>query len=152
MQRSEWTFYTAIEVTCNIFSLHAFCDLMNRPLEEIKWLDWKSRKLTGYLNKPPTYEDWKQNAQYALYLFVLLIKAFGWQAMYRFMREYEEDIAKNVTCLPKSDADKIDQWVVRFSRIVGKNLKAHFEKFGLPVTDAVDFLVGDLEPWFSNEF
>jgi len=111
MQRTEWTFAEAVEVTVNLFSMHAFYVLLDKNVTKQKWLLDKSKQFEKYFSEPggPTFNNWKTNLGMALV--------------------------------------KIDQWVLRYSKIVGKNIKPHFLMFGLPVTDKYDQILQDLEPW-----
>ena len=88
----------------------------------------------------------------ALVTFAQLIKHFGWQSMYKFMSDYEVDI-KNKRNLPKSNQAKIDQWILRYSRIVGRNIRPQFEMFGLPVPnkEKIDKELNGLELWCVEE-
>ena len=83
--------------------------------------------------------------------FAQLIKYFGWEPMYKFMADYENDIKNNSNNLPKNNQEKIDQWVIRYSHILQKNIKPHFEMWGLPVTDSVAIILQDLPEWSSKE-
>ena len=86
----------------------------------------------------------------ALMTFAQLIKHFGWDSIRQFMKEYEKDIERH-TNLPQSNQDKIDQWVIRYSKIVSRNIKPQFKMFGLPVSDHVDAQVSKYSSWFPQE-
>jgi hypothetical protein len=147
MQRGEWTFDGAGEVTVNIFSIHANEHVVGQPMNKLGWLRNQKSEFEKFFAKQPTYQDWQGNYGMALVTFAQLIRHFGWRSMYEFMREYEEDI-KARRSLPYTNQDKIDQWVVRYSRIVGRNIRPHFEMFGLPVTAGqVDEKLAGLEMW-----
>jgi hypothetical protein len=87
----------------------------------------------------------------ALMTFAQLIRHFGWDSMRTFMKNYEADIDKQDTSLPKNNQEKIDQWVIRFSKIVSRNIKPQFEMFGLPVSQHVDNDLSGLEKWCPLE-
>ena len=70
--------------------------------------------------------------------------------MRQFMKEYEKDIERNEN-LPNSNQEKIDQWVIRYSKIVYRNIKPQFLMFGLPVSDYVDQHVSKYETWCPDE-
>ncbi len=146
MQRSEWTFESAVEVTCNLFSVHACQFIVGLRLNQIKFLE--NVNLAGHLSKKTEWKDFK----YALVMFVVMIQNFGWESMYKFLKEYEEDIAAEKKGLPKTDVERVNQWVVRYSRIVARNVKQHFVRFGLIVSDWVDEELCELEDWHSSEF
>jgi hypothetical protein len=87
----------------------------------------------------------------ALCTFAQLIKHFGWDSMRTFMKNYEIDINRHDASLPKSNQDKIDQWVIRYSKIVSRNIKPQFEMFGLPVSEHVDTTLRGLVKWCPFE-
>ena len=148
MQRDEWTFDGSTEVTVNLFSMHAMMRLLNLDLTEIKWLRDQASSFDDYFRSPPDYLDWQNNFGLALVTFAQLIKHFGWQPMYTFMKNYEIDIGNaEAAALPVTNQDKIDQWVLRYSQIINLNIKSQFEMFGLPVSDAVDAKLSNLKPW-----
>jgi hypothetical protein len=147
LQRSEWTFDEAVEVTVNIFSLHAGHFVLKKNILEQKWPRGHIGSFKTFFGKKPSFDEWSRDLGMALMTFIQLIKHFGWQSMYRFMAEYEQDIKNNSLDLPKTNQQKIDQWVLRYSRIVGKNIKPQFEMFGIPVSLECDLLLDDLELW-----
>ncbi|KAI8479632.1 hypothetical protein Bbelb_426500 [Branchiostoma belcheri] len=63
----------------------------------------------------------------------------------KVFRQYERD--ENP---PSDNQDKIDRWVVRFSKTVQQNLVPLFEFWSLPVTDSAKKEVSEL-PWFLPE-
>ena len=150
MQRGEWTFDGSTEVTVNIFSLHVFHDLLNREVNQVAWLLGAKSAMERYFsNDNPTYTDWQNDVGVALATFAQLIKHFGWESMYQFMSQYENDIKINNN-IPKNNQEKIDQWVIRYSKIVGKNIKEQFKMFGLPVSQNVDDQIINLEIWLPE--
>ena len=77
-----------------------------------------------------------------------LQEAFGWDAFKRVFAEYR-DLPKDA--LPKSDADKRDQWMVRFSRAVGKNLGPFFQYWGVPTSEAARRSIAELPTWMPAQ-
>ena len=144
LQRSEWTFDGCGEVTVNIFSMHAYQFVCKIELLNQNWPREQMKDFKAYFSKQPTYEDWKNNVGMALMTFAQLIKHFGWETMHKFMLSYEEDRKSNPHLLPGSNQDKIDQWVIRYSKIVSRNIKPQFKMFGLPVSSNVDQHVSHL--------
>ena len=136
MQREEWTFEGSLEVTVNIFTLNAYRVLFGE--DKFKQFSLPAQKLS--------YNDWKNNNYMALATFALLIEHFGWTPMYTFMKEYEDDL-RNRNNLPQTNQEKIDQWVLRYSKIIKRNIKPHFEMFGLPVSTKLNHELSTYEPW-----
>ena len=48
---------------------------------------------------------------------------------------------------PKTDDEKRDQWIVRFSRTVGKNLGPFFEYWGIPTSESARHSIENLPVW-----
>ena len=48
---------------------------------------------------------------------------------------------------PKSEQEKRDQWMTRFSRAVGKDLGPFFERWGVPVSAEARATLSDLPKW-----
>ncbi len=86
----------------------------------------------------------------ALGTFIQLVRHFGWNSMYKILADYEQDIKNNIN-LPQNNQEKIDQSVIRYSKIASRNIKPQFEMFGLPVSADVDLLVENLEPFLPIE-
>ena len=53
---------------------------------------------------------------------------------------------------PKSDAEKRDQWLVRFSRAVGRNLGPFFQAWGVPTSEKARVSIADLPAWMPDNF
>ncbi len=105
----------------------------------------------GYFNKSPTYNDWKKRFDIGLLTFMQLVKHFGWNSMKSFFSGYEYDILNRRDRLPKSNQEKIDQWVLRYSRIVNRNIRPQFLMWGLPVSESVDDQLAGLEKFLPDE-
>ena len=53
---------------------------------------------------------------------------------------------------PKSDDEKRDQWLVRFSQQVGRNLGPFFEAWGVPTSPSARALIANLPMWLPPGF
>jgi hypothetical protein len=51
---------------------------------------------------------------------------------------------------PATDQERVDQWVLRFSQKVGKNLGPFFTSWGLPVSAAILTQIAALPAWTQN--
>ena len=138
MQRDEWTFDGSVEITVNLFSMHTFYTMLGQNVTEIEWLRGQEQQITEYFDSTQSYDLWKKRCGVGLYTFALLIKHFGWEALYTFLKNYEDDIVNGASTLPKDNQEKIDQWVIRYSNIINYNIKNYFSMFGLPVSDNID--------------
>ncbi|NNE98664.1 MAG: hypothetical protein HKN25_06555 [Pyrinomonadaceae bacterium] len=136
-QHSDWTFNGTIEVTCNLFTLYvrekatntsprkAFMDLGKRPAPEVYFE--QQRRIPA----AQKFDRWKKDPFLALAMYIQLQEAFGWDIYQRVFREYRTLSPRQ---RPKSDSEKRDQWMIRFSRATGYNLTRFFEEWGVPVS------------------
>ena len=139
------------EVTVNLFSMHAMEFVIGKKVIKQPWIMSQRHLFKKFFKKQPTYNDWQNNCYIAIMTFAQLIKYFGWEPMYKFMSDYEDDIKNNRDRLPKNNEEKIDQWVLRYSLIIKHNIKPHFEMWGLPVSTSVEDKLNDLPKWSANE-
>lgn len=142
-QRAEWTFDGTTEVTCNLFSL--FVDEKLRALapEAHPWARNQLAAARRYLEKPD-FGKWKSEPGVALWTYIELQTAFGWAPFQEAFAGYAKTPA---AALPKSDAAKRDEWLVRMSKATGRNLAPHFAKWGIPVSDDAVKQVAALPAW-----
>lgn len=146
MQRDEWTFDGSVEVTVNFFTLHAYHLLIGKDINQVYWLRDQKNAIKEFLKRgPATYDDWKSDYGIGLYTFGLLFKHFGWQSIRKFLSEYENDLNSNRN-LPCNNQEKLDQWVLRYSKIVGYNIGPYFERFGLPVSRGIHKKLAHMNP------
>lgn len=138
------------EVTVNLFSMHAMKFVIGKDVLQQPWILDQKRHFRPYFNKNPTYDDWKENCHIALMTFVQLIKYFGWEPMRKFLHVYENDIQTGQN-LPRSNQDKIDQWVLRYSKLIGKNIRPQFQLWGLPVSESVNQNLRALPEWCPKQ-
>ncbi len=76
-------------------------------------------------------------------------EAFGWDAFKKVFAEYR-DLSEDQR--PKSDDEKREQWMVRFSRTVGRNLGPFFEAWGIPTSEKARASIADLPLWMPEGF
>ena len=53
--------------------------------------------------------------------------------------------------MPKSDLDKMQEWVIRYSKQVGYNLSPVFEFWRWPITDETKEELSHLDPYFPDD-
>ena len=146
-QESDWTFEGTGEVTNNILALYVWDTVLKRPREEshpnVKraWFEpeWKQFVAQG---RP--YEKLKSNPFLFLHMYIGLRDAFDWEPFKKVFKEYR---ALKPEEKPQSDEQKRDQWMVRMSRAVGRNLGPYFEKWNIPTSQAARDSIRDLPAW-----
>ena len=148
-QSGLWTFGGTVEVTVNLFTMYV--------LETVCGIDQghgaiapkaRERKLKAYLGAPD-FAKWTRDPFLALLMYVQLQEAFGWDAYKKVFAEYRA-LPKGQR--PKTDAEKRDQWMVRFSRAVGKNLGPFFQAWAVPTSAQARASITNLPPWLPEGF
>jgi hypothetical protein len=145
-QKPEWTFGGTGEVTCNLYSLY----LMEKIAGKKLWdrVGKERAKLPAYFAKGGDFEQWKREPFLALTMYAQLIEAFGWDSMKKYLRSYE---GPNAGPQPKTDAEKRDQFMVRYSKVVGKNLAPFFQKWGVPTSKGARDSLSAIPVWLPSD-
>jgi hypothetical protein len=151
-QAPEWTFEGTGEVTCNLFSLYVYDQLCGvKPRDYVhggRGTPVIQLHKKFFATGTPSFERWQREPFTALCLYVQLQDAFGWETYRKVFAEYR---ALPPAERPKTDADKRDQWMVRLSRAVGRNLGPFFTKWQIPVSDAALQSIAHLPPWMPPD-
>ncbi len=147
-QHRDWTFDGTGEVTCNLFSLYVYETVCGVKAVDYARTSPKARtsRMDPYF-KQPDFNTWKKDPFLALDMYVQLQEAFGWEPIKKVFAEYRRlpDAER-----PKSDDQKRDQWMVRFSRTVGKNLGPFFQTWAVPTSVSARNAIMDLPVWMPE--
>ena len=138
-------------MTVNLFTLYVFEKVCGKQPAEARDLlapAPRARTLGAYL-AAPDFGAWKRDPFLALILYVQLQEAFGWEAYRRLFAEYRA--LPRAEC-PVDDAAKRDQWLVRFSRAVGRNLGPLFQAWGVPTSAKARREVEALPVWMPVDW
>lgn len=149
-QSADWTFGGTGEVTVNLFSMYIIekvCNVRHGQTHEA--FKNRERSIGVHLAQGAPFEKWKSDPFLALYMYCQLEEAFGWDTFKKVFAEYR-DLPKEER--PKTDEQKRDQWMVRFSRAVGKNLGPFFQAWGVPTSERARASIKDLPVWMPPEF
>jgi hypothetical protein len=150
-QQGDWTFGGTGEVTVNLFSLYIIdrcCGLKDVGHPAVKPED-RARKTAEHIAGGADFGKWKSDPFLALYMYMQLQEAFGWEAYKAVFAEYRDLPADE---RPKTDDEKRDQWLVRFSRTVGRNLGPFFEAWGVPTSETARASIAELPEWMPPDF
>jgi len=150
-QNYDWTFRGTGEVTVNLFSLYIMdtvCEVEGKGHPSITDRARK-RNTDRYFADGCDFEKWKRDPFLALCMYMQLQEAFGWEPFTKVFKEYR-GLAQNQR--PQSDDEKRDQWMVCFSRAVGRNLGPFFQAWAVPTTDKARSSIADLPPWMPDGF
>ena len=151
-QEDDWTFDGTVEVTVNLFTLYVYEFLCGIPVDDMRFhgshQSW-SDLMALYDFDDPDFDLWKREPFLALIMYAQMQQAFGWDSYRQVFATYRSlsDVER-----PKSDDEKRDQWLVRFSRQVGRNLGPFFEAWGVPTSQAARDSIVDLPVWMPDNF
>jgi hypothetical protein len=143
-QRDEWTWDATVEVTCNLFTLHAMEKVCGIPVAKHPNVVETMPRATALKAKGGDARAWSDDPFLALMTYVELQQRFGWEPFTRVFQEYERQGRRG---RPRSDQEKIDQFVERFSRAVGVDVSPLWIAYGLSVDPAVVKRLADLPQW-----
>lgn len=150
-QRPDWTFAGTGEVTENLFTLYVFEKACGGPKSARDRVSGPrmDKQVKAYIAGGADFEKWKADPFLALRMYVQLQEAFGWDAYKKVFAEYRT-LPRGER--PKNDDEKHDQWMVRFSRAVGRNLGPFFQAWGVPTSEKARASIADLPPWMPEGF
>jgi hypothetical protein len=151
-QSPDWTFEGTGEVTVNLFTLYVLDKVCRIPPERTRKelsKDGRAKALRRFFASGAKFEVWKSDPFLALIMYVQIQEAFGWDAFRKVFAEYRQ-LSPNER--PKNDDEKRDQWLIRLSRTVGRNLARFFDTWGIPVSEQAKQAVADLPEWMPENF
>jgi hypothetical protein len=149
-QEREWTFGGTGEVTCNLFSLYICETVCGLPMSTGHDAIKDPEETIGkHLALGAKFDRWKIEPFVALMMYIQLREAFGWEAYKKVFVEYQ---ALPAAERPKGDDASRDQWMVRFSRTVNRNLGPFFEAWGIPTSQAARDSIANLPAWMPEGF
>jgi len=154
-QQDAWTWEGCGEVTNNLFSLYgseklnAVTPKLYGDAHPAMAPEKALKRLAKYLTDGVSYEKWNSDPFLALTFFSKLRESFGWEPFTKLFTEFRNAPAKE---LPKNDQEKRDQFVIRFSRIVGKNLGPYMQAWGIPTTSDARSVVSELPSWMPPDW
>ena len=149
-QDPMWTFGGTGEVTVNIFTLYVLdkvCGIKSEDERE----QFKPEKILQTMREHneagAPFDVWKSKPFLALRMYVQIQQAFGWDAYEKIFSEYRALVGSQK---PKNDDEKRDQWMVRMSRTVGRDLGPFFEAWGVPTSDEARRSISHLQDWMPD--
>jgi hypothetical protein len=149
-QHSDWTFSGTTEVTVNLFSLYVMDKVCGLPLGGHPSVTESARQraMKRYFAEGSQFEQWRSDPFLALAMYIQLIEEFGWEPFTKVFAEYRE-LADHQR--PRTDDQKRDQWLIRFSKTVERDLGPFFQAWGVPVSDAARASVAELPAWMPAD-
>ncbi len=148
-QFGDWSWSGTGECTVNLWSAYAMqyatglAPLSGHPAITPAQ---RSTRITGYIaggrNWSSDHSVWT-----CLETFYQLQEGFGWDLLRRINREY---VALPEGDRPRTEAERIQQYVLRASRLANRNLAPFFSAWGFSLTDATRTAVGAYPAWTEN--
>ena len=90
---------------------------------------------------------WKSDPFIALTTYIQLVQGFGWESWRAYLHSFAD---ASFGPAPKSDDEKRDQFLVRYSKITKKNLGDFFDFWGIPVSASARAEVAKFEKWMPK--
>lgn len=108
---------------------------------------WREKRMKRYFDGGTKFDEWKSDPFLGLAMYIELQQKFGWEPFTKVFREYRTlpDAER-----PKTDDQRRDQWMVRFSKTVGRNLGPFFQAWGVPTSEKARKSIEDLPVWMPN--
>ncbi len=153
-QSGYWTTSGKGEVTCNWFALYVLeeaCGVKDAFVMKVGDAKRQREMKQKYIDCGRDFEKLKSDPFLYLLMDYQLRQAFGWEPFMAVTASYKTDEADHCDALPKTDAEKIDQYMIRFSKAVGKNLTAFFDDWGVPISAAARQQVANLPKWSPQD-
>jgi len=151
-QIPDWTFEGTGEVTVNLFSMYIYQKVLGQPFDQghpaIRDREKRLQRVKEYLARGARFEEWKSDPFLALTMYIQVIEAFGWEPIKQVISEYGQLPAQE---RPHTDEQKRDQWMIRLSRAVGRNLAPFFDLWGVPISQQARDAVQHLPVWLPPE-
>jgi hypothetical protein len=149
-QRPEWTFAGNGEVSCNIFVWLAQEKAgQKEPRKKLATEPSWKHNVDKFFAEGGDFEAWKTDPLVSLVFYNQLIEAFGWEALKKLYGQYRSLPRSQ---LPKNEPEKRDQFLVRLSRCVGRDLGLFFEAWRIPTSQQARDSIKDLPAWMPTGF
>jgi hypothetical protein len=150
VQNPSWSFEGAVEPTANLFALYVMEKLCHIPVASSRFgsAEFRADEIARYNFAKPDFARWKQDRWLGTTTYVELQQAFGWEAFQSVFAEY---LKLPESQQPKSDDEKRDVFLVRFSRQVQRNLGPFFQAWGIPTSESARASIADLPAWLPDE-
>jgi len=154
-QQGDWTFGGTGEVTNNLFSLYG-AEKMNAATPDTYGMAHPNmqpatvqKRLEKYVADGAKFSEWQNEPFLALSMYAQLREGFGWEPFTKVFGEYQ-GLAQNEH--PRNDLEKHDQWMIRFSKAVGKNLAPFFDAWGMPISDSARKATASMPAWMPKDW
>lgn len=149
-QRRTFTFDGAGEVTNNVIGMYCY--------EAVLKKDWlighggiSEQARREHIKKIKAASDkwavWKSDPFLALTTYIQLVQAFGWESWRKYLHSFADE---SFGPPPDNDGEARDQFLIRYSKIVKKNLCPFFDAWGIPASSGARAAVAKLDAWMPK--
>ncbi|GEP41745.1 M60 family metallopeptidase [Brevifollis gellanilyticus] len=149
-QRSTFTFDGTGEVTNNVIGMYCYEAVLKKDKivgHSGASLEGQKKHIEEIKAAKDKFAEWKKSPFLALTTYIQLVDAFGWEAWRKYLHSFADD---KYGPAPKDDDDARDQFLIRYSKITGKNLAPFLEFWGLPFSANAKAEVSKLEAWMPK--
>ena len=147
LQDRDWTFSGTTEITCNIFTLYTMDTMSGIKPWHHKWVRRQFTRAKKVFDEGIDFQKWKHPG-IGILIYAQLARDFGWDSYRNVFKAYES-LPTNEK--PQTDDEKIDQWIIRFSKEVQHNLCPMFEFWGFTIRDNVTQKIGNLPAYLHSD-
>lgn len=142
-QQQDWNFKGTTEVTCNLFALYVLHSLFDCPTNSTNsYSDVNvAKRLKTYVENGKQFSQWQSDYDLAFDTYVQLQRTYGWSTFKMVFANYQQLTGDE---RPTNDEERIDLWMVMFSRAVQENMAEFFISWGFPISPEAIKLVGNL--------
>lgn len=109
-------------MTVNIFSAYCMRNLTDNP-GSWAWTTTEITVMQEAISKISSGATTYDGMGYSLAFWLQLADGFGWDTMKNVFRDYELDNINNTAALPTNTQEEYDQWLIRYSSMVGHDLR-----------------------------
>jgi hypothetical protein len=149
-QRGAFTFDGTGEVTNNVIGMYCYHEVLKKD-----WLighsaiteESRRENVQKIKRASDKWQTWKSDPFLALTTYIQIMQEFGWESWRKYLHSF---VDTSYGPAPKDDADARDQFLIRYSKIVNKNLGPFFDFWGIPVSASAKEQAGKLETWMPK--
>jgi hypothetical protein len=133
-----------VEVDVNLFSMYVMQKLVGREMTAHSALKDIDKVLSERLGPQKKIDAWTN-----LVIYIKTIQAFGWEPLHETLKSYSvPGGAEGI----KTREDKMDQWILRYSKATKHNLVAYYAVFDITCSDATKAQLASLPAWMPDGF
>ncbi len=150
-QQPEWTWDAFGEVTNNLFSLYGTETLngvqsgAHPAMSEAEI----QKRMRAVADAPGKERYYARDPWYPLTMFLLLRRAFGWEPFTKLFSDFR---ALPEAEKPRTENEKQNQFLVRFSRLTGHNLTDYLTAWGVTTSPSARSAVSGLPAWMPSDW